>query len=73
MTIMWNENNPGLSWPASEAVMQPGWKCTDCGLVLAPRVETHRCQPATLTVTAGMTGTGTATTATTGIVDWVNK
>lgn len=42
------------TWPDPQPAAQIGWKCADCGQVMAPWVATHNC--ATATADAGSAG-----------------
>jgi len=59
---------PGIStytyqWPPAAVTQQPpmplGWKCADCGTVMAPWMPSHKCP---VTTTATETATGNAAT-----------
>jgi hypothetical protein len=45
----WTTN---INYPPQPA-MQAGWKCTDCGTVMAPWMAAHRCEPVQMTTTSG--------------------
>lgn len=59
----WNSSIP--TWPepaASRPPMAIGWKCTDCGTVIAPWISEHTCPPAATCTTTVTMNTNTAGT-----------
>ena len=63
---MWPYTTTGGTWntwpdpvPAHQPMMH-GWKCTDCGTVMAPWIPTHTCPSTQTTIT---TTTSTQNTA----------